>query len=88
MGYSRFPTLLSRRPTMMAGLTRYDLCALGGTWLVLSHVGVSASGIILISIALLTALRLMRKFLPAGFFLHLADPVQLRWSESFKEVKK
>ena len=87
MGRSHFPTLLARRPVIMAGLTRYDLSALGTTWLILSNVGVSAPGVALMSVALLFGLRLMRKFLPTGFFPHIADSPQLCWSRSFKGVQ-
>lgn len=79
MGSPTFPTLLTKKATLMGSLTRYDLATLGGSYLVLSWMKVSGLYALAINALLLLIIKLAKKWLRPGFFVHLLDSDVSEW---------
>ncbi len=75
-----FPTLLSQKARPFAGLTRSHLVALGGSYLLLSWVGISGMASFAFNLCLLLGLKLGQKSFRPGFFQLLFSPRVLLWA--------
>ncbi len=86
MGKATFPTLLDKKATMLGSLTRYDLVFVGMAYLILSWMKVSGIYSLIINACLLVALKLCKKYFNKGFYQHLNDEKQLKWSYKLEEL--
>ena len=88
MSKAKFPTLLSKKATMMLGLTRYDLMVFGISLMMSSWIGVKGLTAWITNIVILIVFRNIRTRLPKGIFQHLFDSKRLEWSYKIQEIKK
>ena len=72
-----YPSLLSKKATLIGNLTRTDLLVLGMSYLVLSWMKVSGLLSLLLIVFVLGVLVLIKKYVMPGFFS------QLIWKRSF-----
>ena len=79
MSARTFPGLLSQKARPLVGLSRTHLVTLGGSYLLLSWVGVSGIASLVANALLLLILKFSEKWFRAGFFRFLLSPKVLFW---------
>ena len=85
MSSRSFPRLLSEKARPLVGLTRSHLLTLGGSYLLLSWVGISGLVSLIFNVALLLILRIAQKQFRPGFFRLLLSPRVLSWAYKLPE---
>ncbi len=79
MSTNSYPTLLNKKATMLASLTRIDLTVVGGCYLVLSRLKISGLYSLVIILLILSLMRFIRKYIKVGYLKHIADSRRLCW---------
>ena len=87
MSSASFPRLLSEKARPLGGLTRSHLLTLGGSYLLLSSVGISGMASLIFNALLLLVLKLTQRHFQAGFFRLLISPRVLSWSHKMEKIK-
>lgn len=80
MSKATFPTLLTKKATMLASLTRFDLGVLGSSYLILSWMKVSGIYSVIVNAVLLLLLKVCQKRFMSGFFRFLNEERCLKWA--------